>query len=687
MKIKRMLIGALLAGILALAPSAYAVSLSVSSDAGGFTENINAGVGDSVYGSTLIGSDSLSNSIEGSGDFREDHWVSNPEGDNAGVGVDIRNARYYNYGWNVGGSINPDKVWAGEDVNVIDASYISAYAKSFNARGSTAEVSTVLSDPGNRASLSRYSNLATASANDASASQSAEMAYALDGSIQTEAEAWNSWNELTISSEDLAGERSEASTTVQSGSIVGVQSGSIGYTDSAKASLISHRRLDVSQSIVTAKGNQIDTESRSVFGKANAEVSTETFGALTNYKGTATKDTGIAPPYAMDVYYGDSVQAEQSAHISGQFTSTAVAGSASKTRTSNYGDEYDLNMQAYNGYAFGTLGYYVDVSNPIANRIQGAVDASESGDAINVAEGTYNENVKIDKSLTVSGSGAGRTIVDGQQSGSVFTIGENNPNAYVSLSGLTIQGGSDSGIKNFASMRLKDSTISGNTANFGGGISNYGRGTVEVYGGSIMGNTAIFGGGGIFSRDGKVNLVGGSIISDNRGHGSAGGIYIAQGTLNLYKSSICNNTAGNGYNGTVDLNGNNLNGDKALIPIRGGGIYIVNGTVNLLAGGNITENYAPQGGGIYSEKGILNLRGGNIINNTASSYGGGIYSSGIVNLIAGSISYNKIIWGGGNGGGIFDYGTITGNEDLVKYNDPDDIYRPKFIPTDLLELD
>lgn len=659
MKVKRTIVGAVLLIMLASAPCVSGISVSVSNDAGGFTENINADDGDSVYGSTVIGSDSLSNSIEGSGDLKEDHWTSNNEGDKAGVGVDIRNAESYHYGWMLGGSIDPNKVWAGEDVSVINASYISAYANSSNPRGSNAEVSTVLFDYGNRASLYGYSNLATASATDASASQSATMADAPYGSILTEAEA------LTIS-DDLASEKSEASTTVLFGSIEK-------YTDSAKASLTSYRRLDVSQSIGTAKGEKIDTDTRSMFGKANAEVSTESFGALTNYQGTAAKYNGISPS-AMDVYDRYSVEAQQSAHISGKFSSTAAAGSASKTRTSNYGDEYDLNMQAWNnGFgssAHGTLGYYVDVSNPIANRIQGAVDASESYDTINVAEGTYNENVLIDKSLTVSGSGAIDTFVDGQQSGSVFTIGQNNPNAYVSLSGLTIQGGSDSGIKNFASMRLKDSTVSGNTANFGGGISSYGNGTVAVYGGSIKGNTA-YSGGGIFSREGKVNLAEGSIISDNRAC-FGGGIYTDHGIVNLVKSSISGNIAGNGNIDTVGLNGKGVT--------QGGGIYSNHGTVNLLGGGNITDNSAPVGGGIYSEQGTVNLKGGNIMKNNATD-GGGIFSDeGTLNLIAGSISYNVARE---HGGGIYDnFGTIKGDRSLVHDNIPDDIYRPPIEPLD-----
>lgn len=99
MKFGKTLIGALLVGILVLAPSAYGISISVYGDTGGFTENIHAGARDSVYGSAMIGPGSFSNSIRGSGNLKESHWVSNSAGSSAGVGVDIRKAESYDYGY------------------------------------------------------------------------------------------------------------------------------------------------------------------------------------------------------------------------------------------------------------------------------------------------------------------------------------------------------------------------------------------------------------------------------------------------------------------------------------------------------------------------------------------------------------------------------------------------------------
>jgi nitrous oxidase accessory protein NosD len=54
-----------------------------------------------------------------------------------------------------------------------------------------------------------------------------------------------------------------------------------------------------------------------------------------------------------------------------------------------------------------------------------------------VAAGTYAEHVSINKDLTVNSAGAGQTIVDGTQSGTVFTVN----GGTVSLSAMTVTNG------------------------------------------------------------------------------------------------------------------------------------------------------------------------------------------------------------------------------------------------------
>jgi hypothetical protein len=105
---------------------------------------------------------------------------------------------------------------------------------------------------------------------------------------------------------------------------------------------------------------------------------------------------------------GLSTQVIQNEHILGGFTSTAKTGKKTKTRTSNFGFEYDLNMQAIKGsLPTGILGYYVNPGMATKSRgaIQGAVNAAQSGDTINAAAGTYLEDVNINKVLTLKGTG------------------------------------------------------------------------------------------------------------------------------------------------------------------------------------------------------------------------------------------------------------------------------------------
>ncbi|NLC80004.1 MAG: hypothetical protein GX748_02345, partial [Lentisphaerae bacterium] len=70
--------------------------------------------------------------------------------------------------------------------------------------------------------------------------------------------------------------------------------------------------------------------------------------------------------------------------------------------------------------------------------IQDGVDAVGDGGTVDVAAGTFNENVYVDKSLDIVGAGAAATIVDGGAADSVFFV---NGDIDVSITGLTLQNG------------------------------------------------------------------------------------------------------------------------------------------------------------------------------------------------------------------------------------------------------
>ena len=67
--------------------------------------------------------------------------------------------------------------------------------------------------------------------------------------------------------------------------------------------------------------------------------------------------------------------------------------------------------------------------------IQSAVNNAEVGDTIFVRNGTYFENVIVNKTLTLTGESSSSTIVDGNGTGSVFTVSARN----VRIAGFTIQ--------------------------------------------------------------------------------------------------------------------------------------------------------------------------------------------------------------------------------------------------------
>lgn len=68
------------------------------------------------------------------------------------------------------------------------------------------------------------------------------------------------------------------------------------------------------------------------------------------------------------------------------------------------------------------------------NEIQEAVDNAVADDTIRVFEGTYLENVQIDKTLNVIGNGSANTIIDGEGSGDLVYISSD----WVNFSGFSV---------------------------------------------------------------------------------------------------------------------------------------------------------------------------------------------------------------------------------------------------------
>jgi pectin methylesterase-like acyl-CoA thioesterase len=160
----------------------------------------------------------------------------------------------------------------------------------------------------------------------------------------------------------------------------------------------------------------------------------------------------------------------------------------------------------------------------------GGADYTTIQDAVNdtsctsilVTPGIYREHVEINRNLTLRGSQAATTIVDGSTTNTVFVLGCRNLNSgTVHLSDITIQNGFG-GICNRGTLTLANSIITNNTAS---GISN--EGTATISNTAIVSNTASgeFGGGsgaGIFNSG--ILAIDHSDIISNTVFGGGGGL-------------------------------------------------------------------------------------------------------------------------------------------------------------------
>ena len=266
-----------------------------------------------------------------------------------------------------------------------------------------------------------------------------------------------------------------------------------------------------------------------------------------------------------------------------------------------------------------------------------------------------NGDLDITDDLTINGGGggAGSSSIDGNgfvTNDRVFDIEKFG--GTVHLSGVTIQHGKDSvsragGIYNhYGALTLTDSIVKANIG-VNGGIDN--EDTLTLNNSTISNNTATYGGGGIFNWSGTLTL-NNSIVSGNQGVVTGGGIQNQFGAVTLNNSTVSGNQAGVGggiytysknNSSTVTLINSTLSGNKATTAQGkgvGGGIYIVLSLVTLV-NSTVTSNQADyDGGGIDNANGTVNMNNATIAFNAADVStpgigGGGVYNeSGTVNF-------------------------------------------------------
>ncbi len=283
---------------------------------------------------------------------------------------------------------------------------------------------------------------------------------------------------------------------------------------------------------------------------------------------------------------------------------------------------------------------------------------------------------------TIAGPGADKLVIRRPSTAGSFSLMQVFGGADVSLSGLTLSGGSG-GIANVGNLKLDRCTISGNSSSTYGGILN--NGTLVVTHCTVSGNSSSSGvGGGIYNLGGRTLSVFNSTISGNSSANGGGGISIVGGsTVWISNSTVSGNTAGSSgagilNSGALTVVNSTITGNSGTG--QGGGIATSIGSSLTLANTIVAGNTASSGPDIntYNPSNVFSSNGANFI--------------GIATGAAGMTSTDKTFASTGttlpqllapladNGGPTLTHALVNGSPAINGANNAD-------IPPDILDLD
>jgi parallel beta-helix repeat protein len=207
-------------------------------------------------------------------------------------------------------------------------------------------------------------------------------------------------------------------------------------------------------------------------------------------------------------------------------------------------------------------------NSPCFNKIQDAITAVASGGTVNVAAGTYNENIDVNKQVTIIGAGAADTIVTANNSmDHVFEVTADG----VNISGFTVKG-----VDRYANYKagiylnnVKNCSISNNNAT----ENSYGIHLDWSNNNTLTDNTASNNSFGIILFNSSYNLIENNTVNSN----DDTGINLGESSNNIIYNNYFNNTNNAYDDGTNIWNITNTTGTNVI-----GGPYL---------GGNYWSDY------------------------------------------------------------------------------------------------
>ena len=232
-------------------------------------------------------------------------------------------------------------------------------------------------------------------------------------------------------------------------------------------------------------------------------------------------------------------------------------------------------------------------------------------------------------------------------------------------------------IYNWGELSISESSFSGNSADWGGAI--YNGGELVIRDSSFSGNSAVVSGGAIRNLEDGELVISESSFSDNSA--DEGGAILNRGELVISESSFSDNSAdwdggaiANLENGELVISESSFSGNSAgdendPESVSWGGGAIRNWGELSISESSFSDNSAERGGVIYNwEDGVLSISESSFSGNSAER-GGVIYNweDGVLSISESSFSGNSAE----GGGAIFNWGELSISDSTFSGNSAD----------------
>ncbi len=335
-----------------------------------------------------------------------------------------------------------------------------------------------------------------------------------------------------------------------------------------------------------------------------------------------TPDKSGLPPYTSEQAFNGTITLDK-----GVVTLQGTLNPGFKTDSD--GDTHDVtSVNASFSNGMGTIKItttinYGTAENPVVvnwtvegevntNSIQAAINAASSGDTINVAAGNYKEQLVIDKSLTLQGTGAGTTIIEAPDT-MAATTWTHRRTAFQTL--IEVNGTSAHGITvNISGFTIDGLNKSSADPRYTGIVYHNANGTISNNTITKFGNNPPKGadGWGIFVVEGS-NVT----ISNNTVDKWGKGGIVVDGDNDYTSTDV-----------TATITGNIITGAGEITAVAQNGIQISRGATGTVSKNTVNGNYYD--GSDWSGSGILLYYSKNVLvsENTLTGNQTGIYING-----------------------------------------------------------